>query len=345
MTAIREEAFKKLFPSEPLFRVRQMERAVFSLAHKGWEDVSTLPQGIRSILAEKKIPWVSYSRAKMESEPRQGVFKALLQLLDKKSIETVLMKNARDQWTICVSSQIGCAMGCSFCATGSVGFQRNLTVDEIVDQYRFWNLFLSGSEFAQKRISNIVFMGMGEPLLNYDTVKKSIQLFLDNTDVGSTRITVSTVGILDKLDDILRDKDWPRVRMAISLHSADGSLRREIMPSSVPDFLPKLSEWAKKFLKQRDEKRSYLTFEYVLLGGVNDTEHHAKLLARYVSNIGKVKINLIPYNFTHKKYSRSSDASTYAFQGLLLSKGITATLRKSFGGDISAACGQLVASH
>jgi adenine C2-methylase RlmN of 23S rRNA A2503 and tRNA A37 len=153
------------------------------------------------------IPWLSLSLAHLLESVKKDTYKAIVELGDGKRVETVLMQNARGQWTVCVSSQVGCAMACTFCATGTMGFTRNLIADEIVDQVRFWNSFLAGRPEPEERISNIVFMGMGEPLANYENVKETIRQLLLHTDLGPTHITVSTVGLLPMLRKLLKDPE------------------------------------------------------------------------------------------------------------------------------------------
>lgn len=295
----------------------------------------TIPAGMRERLSV--IPWMSVELVQMQVSGNGDTHKALLRVEGDKQIETVLMKNPRGAWTICVSSQVGCAMRCGFCATGKMGLTRSLTADEIVDQYRFWKHFK-----IAERISNIVYMGMGEPLANYEAVKESLNTLLARTDLGKTRITVSTVGVLPRLEQILTDRGWPHVRLAVSLHSAIEQTRKLIVPTSYDDFLPKLENWAKRYLAQFGNRRHHLTFEYVMLKCVNDTPAHARALALFVNRIGHVRVNLIPYNLTGVAFERSPDAAIDAFLAELDDRGVVATRRRTMGSDIAAACGQLI---
>lgn len=337
----REKQFRNLFPAEPAFRWKQVQKALFDASIHGWKDASTLPNAMRETLHDA-IPWMSFEATDMQESVRKDTFKALIRVEGGKDVETVLMRNRRDQWTICVSSQVGCAMRCGFCATGKMGLTRSLDADEIVDQYRFWQTFLAGRPELPSRISNVVFMGMGEPLANYENVKATLNTLLTYTDLGKTRITVSTVGVLPRLEQILTDKNWPHTRLAISLHSADPATRKQIVPTSYDDFLPKLMDWAQRYLKLLGNRRHHLTFEYVMLKNVNDTEHHAKMLADFVKKIGNVRVNLIPYNFTGMEYSRSTDEQIDRFLTLIKGNQVVATKRKTMGDDIAAACGQLI---
>ncbi|MBI5135166.1 23S rRNA (adenine(2503)-C(2))-methyltransferase RlmN [Candidatus Uhrbacteria bacterium] len=364
----RRQQYQALFPNEPSFRWDQIQKAVFDHRLGGWIAVSTLPSASRAKL-EQNLPWMSVAAHTVLKSAHGDTVKAILELSDKKLIESVLMQNRRGQWTICVSSQVGCAMRCAFCATGTMGFIRNLTCDEIVDQYRFWNIYLQQHSFewashetmevddenedgspqglptGRKRISNIVFMGMGEPLANYDSVKEAVRTILEFTDIGPTHITVSTVGLLPQLDRLLEDRQWPHVRLAVSLHSADATTRKAIVPTSYDDFLVKLSDWSRRYLKKFDNRRHHLTFEYVLLSGVNDDEKHANKLAKFVNGIGQVKVNLIPYNTTGAQFNRSTQSAAERFVAALHAKHIIATIRKTMGDDIAAACGQLVTNQ
>ena len=337
---LREERFKELFPKAPSFRWKQIEDGFFDDSVNGWDELSTLPKDMREGL--KALPWLSYTAEKVFMSKKRDTYKALLMLADGLEVETVLMENQRGQWTICVSSQVGCAMGCTFCATGKMGLIRSLSADEIIDQYRFWKLFLKKNPDIPERISNVVFMGMGEPLANYKNVRKTIQTWLKHTDLGHTKITVSTVGVLPSLKMLISDPEWPHVRLAISLHSADKETRMKIVPSSFEGFLDQLRDWCRTYLEQSGNRKHHITFEYVMLQDVNDTKMHAEKLVEFSESIGHVKINLIPYNFTDLGFQRSIHDSTARFKKILENSGITTTVRKTMGDDIAAACGQLI---
>lgn len=339
----RQELFQKLFPNAQAFRWKQIEKAFYTRGMNSWEDVTTLSKTMREIIVEE-LPWVSYTAHEIHVSGSKDTYKAILTMADGERIETVLMENRRGQWTICVSSQVGCAMGCTFCSTGKMGFIRNLSLDEITDQYRFWKWFLAQDPSMPERISNVVFMGMGEPLNNYENVKESILLWLRQTDLGVSKITVSTVGVLSILRGLIKDPDWPHVRLAISLHSADTKTRNEIVPTSYDEFLPELEEWCHQYLHQSGNRKHHLTFEYVMLQDVNDSELHSDKLADFCHAVGvsQVKVNLIPYNFTDLGFQRSIQERTQKFREDLESDHITVTVRKTMGDDIAAACGQLI---
>lgn len=335
----RLKMFQEAFPNERPFRLRQFLSALFLDSNTSFSEITVFPRHMRETLGEK-IPWMMWDRETILVSKNKDTHKAILfSTWDNAKIETVLMKNARGHWTICVSSQVGCPMKCAFCATGTMGFIRNLSQDEILDQYRFWKEYAREKQL-QGEITNIVFMGMGEPLANYDAVKSSIGNFIEYAGIGMTRITVSTVGFLPTLETILTDPQWPNVRLAISLHSADEKTRNILMPSSYEGFLEKLSLWIQKYFQTYPGRRRHITFEYVLLGGVNDTDAHAEKLLRFSRSLGKVRINLIPYNATDSNF-HSSKRIEY-FQNFLKRGNIVVTVRRSLGDDIDAACGQLV---
>lgn len=333
----RIDRFKEKYPKEPGFRIKQIQEALFKYPDGSWENATTLSKNVREFLVQE-VPWVSLELDQMQEDDETK--KALLKTQDGLKLESVLMRNTRGQWTVCLSSQIGCAMNCTFCATGKLGLKRNLTEDEIVDQVRFWMTQID----AEERISNIVVMGMGEPMANYDAIKAALNTILENTDIGPTKITVSTVGFLPRLEKLLDDEEWPNIRIAISLHSADTVVRKQLMPSSTPTFLNDLRDWAKRYLEKFGNRNHHLTFEYLLIKGVNDSISDAKRLAKYVHSIGHAKVNVIPYNDTgvfEAPHQRSIDR----FCDILQKSEIDVMRRRSLGSGISAACGQLANRH
>jgi 23S rRNA (adenine2503-C2)-methyltransferase len=223
-----------------------------------------------------------------------------------------------------------------------MGLKRSLTADEIVDQYRFWHGYLTERPDLPQRISNIVFMGMGEPLANYDNVKTAIHTWLKYTDIGVTHITVSSVGILSQLEKLLTDPDWPDVRIAISLHSANQAQRESIVPTTAPDFLKELAGWSHRYAKLRGGGRHHITYEYTLLSGINDTEEVARELGAYIRTTASGKINIIPYNSVPgKPFTRADEDRKERFKAILRSMDVDVTERRTMGDDIAAACGQL----
>ncbi len=337
----RAQFIQEHFPEAPAFRLTQLTQGLFSDAARTWTEITGLPQEMRATLAQG-LPWLSVRPVRVLESVRHDTLKAVVEAADGARFETVLMRNPRGQWSLCVSSQVGCAMACTFCATGKMGFTRNLTEDEIVDQYRFWKEYVAARPALNERISNIVFMGMGEPLANYVNVRATLRTLLDHTDLGPTRITVSTVGLVPMLEKLLDDPEWPPVRLAVSLHSADEDTRKAIMPTSYDGFLDKLAGWAEQYFAKFESRRRHLTFEYIMLAGVNDTPHHADCLVRFSQRVGKVRVNLIPYNTTASRYTRSVGDAIADFKARLEASGVTVTARRTMGDDIAAACGQLI---
>jgi 23S rRNA (adenine2503-C2)-methyltransferase len=341
----RSEQFKAIFPQEPAFRLKQLEQALFDPKVKGWEEVTVLSKMIRQQLASR-VPFISLAENQVFSSKNDGTKKALLRLADDSLIETVLMENSRNQFTVCLSSQVGCAMGCRFCATGRMGLIRSLTSDEIADQYRFWQNFLVRSGINEKQITNIVIMGMGEPLANYDNIKVALSQLIGPAGIGPTHITVSTIGLFPILAKILLDKDWPNVRLAISLHAADLKTRKQIIPQTPDNYYANLLDWSREYLKIYGNRSHYLSFEYIMIAGLNDSLAAAEKLFKLVKKIGQVKVNLIPCNeVLDSGLKNSREEQIRKFAEYLMGKGVTVTVRLSRGQDIAAACGQLIAKE
>ncbi len=341
----RAQAILRLFPKAPKFRLKQLKQALFDAQVKGWEDVTTLSKDMRETLVREEIPFLSLKLVKQFESKDGDTYKAVLRTADKRNFETVLMANRRGQWTICVSSQIGCAMKCTFCATGTMGLTRSLTADEIVDQYRYWQQFLAAKPELPQRISNVVFMGMGEPLANYDNLKETIHTWLEYTDMGPTKITVSTVGILAQMKRLLVDPEWPPVKIAVSLHSANQKRREEIVPTTIPNFVKDLAAWSHEYHRLKGNRNHHITYEYTLITGENDTPELAKELASYIKKTAVSKVNVIPYNpVAGKSFTQSSEERIEHFKQILKDNGVDVTQRRTMGDDIDAACGQLALS-
>lgn len=342
----RAQLLTEHYPAAPAFRLRQIDTALFDVHNTTITDVTTLPVDMRETLLKAQFPWMSVTEHMLYESKHGDTWKVILRAADGKLFESVLMRNKREQWTICVSSQIGCAMKCTFCATGTMGLKRSLSADEIVDQYRYWQQFLASRPELDERISNVVFMGMGEPLANYENVKTAIHTWLANTDIGPTKITVSSVGILSQLEKVLTDPTWPPVRIAISLHAANQARRETIVPTTVPNFLEHLADWSQRYHHILGNRNHHITYEYTLLSGVNDTMEIAEELARYIKKTGVSKVNIIPYNpVAGKAFSRTDTKRIEIFKDVLRAHDITVTQRKTMGDDIAAACGQLVVAQ
>jgi 23S rRNA (adenine2503-C2)-methyltransferase len=297
-----------------------------------FEAMTDLPKALRQRLATECEPH-GLELVEMQTCARTGTKKALLRLGDGETIECVLIRD-RDRTTLCVSSQVGCALQCDFCATGLAGFTRNLTPGEIAAQA----LFLLKDEQLGERTPNIVYMGMGEPMRNYDNVASSIRLLMspDGLGIGARKITVSTAGEIKRIEDLARE-DW-QVRLSVSLHAANNELRSRLVPLNRKYPLERLHETLRSY--QAISGRQ-LTFEWTLLRDVNDQPQHARELIEYCRGL-RVSVNLIPWNPVEDlPYDTSPRQQCITFAEILTKRGIKATLRQERGQDIDAACGQL----
>lgn len=323
---------------EKSFRISQVREAWYT--QSGWSAALTLPQPLREELAER-FPWLSFKQVEVFTSAADGTKKALVTLEDGMQVESVYMPNARGSRTICVSSQVGCAMACTFCATGSMGLTRDLTTDEIVDQIRFWKFQEPGGE----PITNVVFMGMGEPLANYEPVKAAVKVMVNELGIGPTRITVSSVCVPVVLQRILKDDDFPPVRVALSVHAGTDETRARIVPTHKATSIKKIADWTEAYLRKKGNRRHHVTIEYVMLLDVNDMPSEAKAFVNHFTRLkDQIKLNLIPWNHTNTDLQRSSEEHLHEFQKIVQQAGIPTTIRYSKGLDINAACGQLVVS-
>jgi len=269
----------------------------------------------------------------IETSGRTGTRKTLFQLPDGETVESVFLRDG-DRVTLCVSSQVGCACRCAFCATGDSGFRRHCAPGEIVEQV----LHLLDLEDLGGRMPNIVYMGMGEPFHNYDAVSKSIRLLMakDGLGVGARRITVSTAGDAPGIERFAQE-DW-QVRLAVSLHAANDRSRSRLVPLNRRYPLARLMEAVRRYASSAER---LMSFEWALMQGINDTEEDAEELAALVAGV-KCVVNLIPYNPVEgKPFKTPSPRTCEAFQAALAARGVSATLRQERGQDIDAACGQL----
>lgn len=322
----------------PAFRMKQVRTAWFDPAIRGWSEISTLPKDLRGDLMSR-FSWSSLKVSQLQHSPT--AYKALFELHDGKKIESVLMVNSKGNWTGCISSQVGCAMACDFCATGTMGFIRDLSADEIIDQVRFWRSFIVQEKIIGE-LSNIVMMGMGEPLNNYERVKKALISYIEDMGIGRTKITLSTVGVKRGMESILNDPEWPDVRVAISLHYADQAKRKDHMPVANQRSIDELRDWCQRYLKKYGNRKHHITFEYLMLEGKNDSDADVQSLLQFLKGIDRFKMNLIPWNVVgNLHYNRASRERTEQFQAKLQKHGITCTIRKSLGIEIDAGCGQL----
>jgi len=322
----------------PKFRAFQIYKWVF---HKRVErvdamtDISVADRDTLSGIAS----FTHLEISEITKSKLDGSVKFLFELEDSEHIEAVILNDGR-RYTACISSQVGCRMGCTFCSTAKLGFKRNLATGEIVKQVKRLSEYLSEEGV---KLNNLVFMGMGEPLDNLENVKSSLSILLDDNAYGFShrKITLSTCGITEKVKELF-EMDTP-VNLAISLNATTQEDRLKTMPVSKRYPLEGLMAELKKLPIQ---KRKNITIEYVLLKGVNDTAEDAKRLAKMLKGLDKVKVNLITYNTGGDSgYEPPSEKDTLKFQQYLINNKIGVFIRKSLGSDIEGACGQLRAKH
>ncbi len=317
------------------FRARQVFTWLYIKQARSFEEMTDLSKKMREMMSSHFVIGGLELEEKMVSVDTTE--KYLFRLEDGHHIESVLIPG-KDHFTLCVSSQVGCAMDCRFCLTAKGGFIRNLTQAEIVGQVWQARNFMIDKGMDLQRVSNIVFMGMGEPLANYDTVVRAISIICD-TDFGMKfspkRVTVSTSGLVPK---ILALGEETEVNLAVSLNAVDDETRIRLMPINKTYDLGTLLSACKRF---NMKPRNKITFEYILIKDVNDSIEDAKKLVKILTPI-RAKVNLIPFNeHPGSDFKRPSNNRIHAFLKVLLDKGMTAIIRKSMGDDILAACGQL----
>ena len=330
-----EDYFSEL--GEKSFRASQVVQWIHQKGVTDFQQMSNLSQALRDHLqnhAVIRMPEVVY-----DATSTDGTRKWLLQLDDGNRIETVYIPED-DRGTLCVSSQVGCALDCSFCSTGRRGFNRNLNTAEIISQVLLATRLIDEEKKPGRKVTNVVLMGMREPLLNFDNVVRAVRIMMDDFAYGLSkrRVTVSTAGVvpaMDRLGDILD------MRLAVSLHASDDELRNSLVPLNNKYQLRELMAACRRFIDKQNT-RSRITFEYVLLDGVNDSDQHAHQLIKLVKGIPTL-MNLIPFNpFTGSGYKTSPAKRVERFNKILADAGITTVVRRTRGEDIDAACGQLV---
>ena len=311
---------------QPAYRVRQVVQHLWQKPAASFATMSNLPKSLRELLAaEFELPRLEIA-ARQRS--KDGTEKFLFRLHDTEAIETVAIPDG-DRMTLCISSQVGCALKCAFCATGAMGFTRNLSVSEIAGQVREMRLL-----DPPLHVTNVVFMGMGEPLMNWKAVDAALTILndADALGIGARHITISTVGVLPGI--VALGERAEQFRLAISVHAPSDGLRREMMPINTKYPLADVIEAAKVFDRR-------VTFEYVMLGGVNDGEEHAIQLANLALEC-RAFVNLIPlHSGGGQGFSPSSANRIHGFARELRARSVEVAIRKSRGVDIAAACGQL----
>lgn len=326
----------EVLANEPKYRYSQVNKFVYSDFISDWSEATSLGKDLRETLAEF-CPLEIKAQIVPSSEADSK--KALITLEDGEKVETVLIaqgqskkSSSEKRYTVCLSSQVGCPLACTFCATGDGGFSRNLSAAEMVSQVVFWGRHLKG----RGKVDNIVWMGMGEPFLNYEEFIKAAK-FINNPEtlnIGARRLSVSTSGIIPGIKRLSGEK--MQINLAVSLHAGNDSLRQRLMPFAAQHSIEELLKAVDAYISKTGRR---VMFEYLMLKGINDSPTDARNLAKLLRR-PLYFLNLIPYNDTGA-YQASSKETMEAFQKILEEAGITTTLRHSHGSDIGAACGQL----
>jgi len=323
---------------EKPFRAQQILKWIHQVGIEDFDDMSNVSKAMREKL--KEVACVEYPEVVYHDISKDGTKKWVMRMPGGSSIETVYIPEG-DRGTLCVSSQIGCSLDCSFCSTGKQGFNRDLSVAEIIGQvYVAAKSFDVPGEKRERRITNVVMMGMGEPLLNFNNVVDAMDLMMDDFCYGLSkrRVTLSTSGVVPKLRELAGVSD---VSLAVSLHAPNDQLRNELVPINKKYPIAELMDACKYYMDSLVDRRK-LTVEYTLIDKVNDEMEHAEELAKLLKET-PCKINLIPFNpFPQSGYKRPSNNRVYRFRDYLHSQGYTVTIRTTRGDDIDAACGQLV---
>ena len=311
------------------FRAKQIHNWIYSKSISSIDEMSNLSKDFREELKKNFV--VTESSIKIKQVSKDGTIKYLIEYPDGECVETVLMRfDNRANLTACVSSQVGCAVNCSFCATGKGGFRRNLTYKEIIEQV------LTIQRDTGLKVTNIVFMGQGEPMLNLDNVLKALEIFNEDFQIGARRITISTSGIIPGINKLAELE--LQSTLAISLHAPNHDLRKEIMPIENKFQLPELKKSLLNYVAKTGRR---ITIEYILIHGFNDNPEAAKELAYLLKDL-KCNVNLIPYNSViENDYKKPSSTDIMKFKYLLEHSGKKVTVRLERGADIDAACGQL----
>ena len=320
---------------EKPFRAKQVMRWMHQAGAQNFEEMTDLAKSLRAKLNEQAT--IEVPKLMMAQESTDGTRKWLLDVGTGNGVETVFIPEA-ERGTLCISSQVGCALECTFCSTGRQGFNRNLTAAEIIGQLWWANKAMGVTPKNERVISNVVMMGMGEPMANFDNVVTALSIMLDDHAYGLSRrrVTVSTSGMVPQMD---RLRDAMPVALAVSLHASNDEVRDQIVPLNKKYPLKELMAACQRYLVKAP--RDFITFEYVMLDGVNDKAQHARELIELVKDV-PCKFNLIPFNpFPNSGYERSTNENIRVFRDILQQAGFVVTVRKTRGDDIDAACGQL----
>lgn len=326
---------------EKPFRAKQLQRWIHQFGASNFEDMTDLAKSLREKLSGRA--YVAAPAIISDHTSTDGTRKWLIDVGQGNAVETVFIPEER-RGTLCISTQAGCAVNCRFCSTGKQGFNRNLSVGEIIGQLWMAEFELRKSKGiepgpkGERQITNVVMMGMGEPLLNFEPTVTALRLMLDDNAYGLSRrrVTLSTSGVVPMIDKL--SQECP-VALAVSLHASNDALRDSLIPLNKKHPLSELMAACKRYLEFAP--RDFVTFEYCMLDGVNDTDQHARELVQLVKNV-PCKFNLIPFNpFPESGLKRSANPRIKAFAQVLMDAGLVTTIRKTRGDDIDAACGQL----
>ena len=337
-----EDFFENVL-GEKRYRAHQVMKWIHHRYVTDFDDMTDLGKVLRAKLqehAEIRAPMVL-----LEKPSTDGTIKWLIGMDAKNAIEAVYIPD-KGRGTLCVSSQVGCALNCTFCSTATQGFNRNLTTAEVIGQVWIAARQLGNLPHQQRKLTNVVMMGMGEPLMNFDSVVRAMSIMRDDLGYGlaNKRVTLSTSGLVPQIDQLGQASD---VSLAVSLHAPNDALRTELIPLNKKYPIAELMAACQRYVKRKP--RSSITFEYTLMKGVNDQPQHARELARLMRQFDNAvqmkdaaKVNLIPFNpFPGTRYERSPETDIRAFQKLLQEARVLTTVRRTRGDDIDAACGQL----
>lgn len=340
LMGLSQEKLKDFFISfgEKPFRAIQVMKWIHQYGVTDFDDMTNVSKALRQKL--KDIAVIEAPEVIQQWDSTDGTRKFLIRVGGGNAIEAVYIPEA-DRGTLCVSSQVGCSLDCSFCATGKQGFNRDLTASEIIGQvWQAAKSFGQLEEGGPRKVTNVVMMGMGEPLLNFDNVVDAMSLMMDDNAYGLSkrRVTLSTSGVVPQLD---RLGEYTDACLAISLHAPNDTLRNELVPINRKYPIAELLASAQRYIDGLPDKRRKITIEYTLIDHLNDRPEHAHELAALLKDV-PVKINLIPFNpFSLSHYKRVSNNALYRFRDILVEAGFITTIRTTRGDDIDAACGQL----
>ena len=328
---------------EKRFRAHQIMKWMYHRHATSFEEMTDLGKALRSKLEERSI--IAPPNVLFEKPSTDGTHKWLLGMDGSNAIETVFIPD-KGRGTLCVSSQVGCGLNCQFCSTATQGFNRNLSTAEIIGQVWVAAKHLGNVPHKDRKLTNVVMMGMGEPLLNFENVVSAMSIMRDDLGFGlaNKRVTLSTAGLVPFIDQLGEASD---VSLAVSLHAPNDELRTQLVPLNKKYPIHELMDACVRYAQRK--KRESVTFEYTMMAGVNDRPEHARQLVRLMRNFANrvqyadaAKVNLIPFNpFPGTQFARSSEADIRAFQRILLDGQVLTMVRKTRGDDIDAACGQL----